>query len=117
MDLRERTRQGLTQEHKQLDLDSFGEIMDNFIHESRCGLLVTKEEGEKDFHVQGAGCGAVVDFYIFLNALPEIFKAMLREMGGPKAFEINKLAEEIAAMLEEGMKDAAAEAAGEKQGE
>lgn len=62
MDLRERTRQGLTQEHKQFDLDSFGEIMDNFIHESRCGLLVTKEEGEKDFHVQGAGCGAVVDF-------------------------------------------------------
>ena len=117
MDLRERARQGLSQEHKQFDLDSFGEIMDNFIHESRCGLLVTKEEGEEDFHVHGAGCGAVVNFYIFMSALPEIFKAMLREMGGPKAFEINKLAKTIAAMLEEEMKDAAAEAAGEKQGE
>lgn len=79
-----------------LNLETFGEMMDKVIEASRLGLLVTKEEGEKDFHVLGAGCGAVMDFYIFLNALPVLFENMLEEMN--HQLEEEKLAE---AMCEE----------------
>lgn len=109
MELKDRARQGLTQELRKLDLVSFGEIMDKFIRESGCALLVEKAEGEEDFHVHGAGCGAVVDFYIFLNALPEIFKAMLREMSRAGKFETGKLAEAIAGMMKAEMVAAAEE--------
>ena len=85
MNLKETAREGLAemkQAGKKLNLDTFGEIMDKFIRESAFGVLAYKDEGEEEFHVKGAGCGAVMDFYIFLNALPALYREMLEEMGG-----------------------------------
>ena len=79
-----------------LNLETFGEMMDKVIEASRLGLLVKKEEGETEFDVLGAGCGAVMDFYIFLNALPVLFEKMLEELNHQlkgQQLEAEKLAE------------------------
>ena len=80
MDLRTKLREELPGKKKELNLENFGEIMDEFIHKSKCGLMVLKEENSDEFQVKGAGCGAVMDFYIFLNAMQPIFMQMLKEM-------------------------------------
>ena len=74
-------RENIEKAHKQgFDLDTFGQLMDKVIKESNVGLLVTKEENSDDWKILGAGCGAVMDFYIFLNALEPLFLKMLEEM-------------------------------------
>ena len=103
MTLKERVRQGLTDEHKGLDIDTFGEIMDRFIRESACALLVHKEEGENEFHVQGVGCGAVTDFYILLNAIGPLYEKMLEEMGGRGEVDVAELAHALCGMLEKSL--------------
>ena len=84
-------------ELKGLNIDTFGEVMDEFIQASRLGMLITKEKNTKDFNVQGVGCGAVMDFYIFLNALPVLFRKMLEEMD--HKLEAEKLAEALCAEM------------------
>lgn len=101
--LKETARQGLQEKKKELNLDTFGEIMDEFIQESACGLVIHKEEGADFFQVEGAGCGAVVDFYIFMNALPDMFRRMLEEMGGKGEVKVEQLAETLADMLRQEM--------------
>ena len=68
MNLKEMVRNWLREKKKELNPDTFGEIMDEFIRESACEMVIHKEEGADFFQVEGAGCGAVVDFYIFMNA-------------------------------------------------
>ena len=94
-------------ELKGLNRDTFGEVMDEFIQASRIGMLITKEKNTKDFNVQGVGCGAVMDFYIFLNALPVLFEKMLEEMNHQLK------AEELAEALCEEMKKTLLKAAKE----
>lgn len=102
------------QKQKQLDLDTFGEIMDEFIHENEVGLAVLKEANSDNWEVKGAGVGAVMDFYIFLNALEPMFVAMLDQM----KWEINpeKLAESLSELIKQSM-IAAAEKARIQEGE
>ena len=73
MDLRTNLRNELPGKKKELNLENFGEIMDEIISRSKLGLMVMKEENSEEFIVKGAGCGAVMDFYIFLNAIQPIF--------------------------------------------
>ena len=80
MDLRTNLRNELPGKKKELNLENFGEIMDEIISKSKLGLMVMKEENSEEFIVKGAGCGAVMDFYIFLNAIQPIFLQMLKEM-------------------------------------
>ena len=85
MDLRktiDTEREAMDKVRKTLNLDTFGEIMDEFIRKSAVGLLVCKKENEEDWTVRGAGCGSVIDFYIMTNAVQPIFLQMLREMKG-----------------------------------
>jgi len=84
-------------ELEELNLETFGEMMEKVIVASRLGLLVTKKEGETEFNVLGAGCGAVMDFYIFLNALPVIFEKMREEMNNELKAE--ELAEALCAEM------------------
>lgn len=94
-------------ELEELNLETFGEMMDKVIEDSRLGLLVTKEEGETEFNVLGAGCGAVLDFYIFLNALPVLFEKMLEEMN--HQLEEEKLAEAMCEWMRKVLIEAAKE--------
>ena len=98
MDLRE----NIKQEKKKLadlDIDTFGEIMNGVIEKSECGLMVTKEAGSNDWKVLGAGCGAVMDFYIFLSALGPIYLKMLQEMKG--GIDAKLLAEKLTEVLKD----------------
>lgn len=109
MDLSENMRNMKPEEMSRLDLDTFGKIMDEFIEQSRCGLAVTKEEGETEWTVHGSGCGPVMDFYIFLNALEPIYMDMLEAMGGRKAMDPEKLARSLCQEVQKSLLAAAKE--------
>ena len=63
----------------ELNLDTFGEIMDKFIHENEIALLVSKEAMTDDWRVrENTGCGPVMQLHILLNALSVVLTDMLR---------------------------------------
>ena len=97
----------MEQKQKHLDLDTFGEIMDDFIHKNKVGLMVLKEADSDDWEVTGVGMGAVMDFYIFLNALEPIYLAMLEQMEG--RMDAEKLAESLSDLVKKCMITAAEE--------
>ena len=107
--LRDTMRKANAEEVHKLDLDSFGKIMDEFIQKSKVGLAVTKEEGDAKWTVHGAGCGAVMDFYIFLNALEPIFLNMLDEMQRAGGIDAEKLAGALCEVMEQSLIEAAKE--------
>ena len=108
MDLKDTIQNGMTPEKaKHLDIDTFGEIMDDFIQKSEVALLIRKKENSKEWDVMGAGCGAIMDFYIFLNALGPILENMLEELervGGE--IYVEKLVKRLAKMIKATMIDA-----------
>ena len=109
MNLKDSMRRDGEALRKSLDLGTFGEAMDGVIRRSDVGLLVKKKAGEAEWTVSGAGCGAVMDFYIFLNALEPIFLRMLKEMeraGG--ALDAERLAGELFGVMKETLVSAAA---------
>lgn len=66
----------------ELNLDTFGEIMDQFIHENEIALLVSKEAMTDDWRVrENTGCCPVMQFYILLNALGVVLADMIRTAG------------------------------------
>lgn len=65
-----------------LTLDSFGEIIDDFLKENEVHMLLSLPEGTLDVQVQdNAGLGSTVQFYILLNAIQPILRAMRGTMG------------------------------------
>lgn len=94
---------------RHLDLETFGEIMDDMIHKSRVGLLVTKEENSDAWQLHGAGYGAVLDFYILLNTLQPIFLQMLEELGRKADENEEMLAKALCQELEKDLIQAAKE--------
>ena len=89
------------------DLDKFGEMMDETIHKSGLAMVVSKGPESDEWHVQGQK-SAVLDLYIFLNALKPIYKAMLEEFRkiGAVEFEREKLAEALGNLLVSTLKEA-----------
>lgn len=65
-----------------LDLDSFGEIMDQFLRDNEIQMILTMEEGTLDVSVEdNVLLGSVVRFYILLNAINPICDSMRKDMG------------------------------------
>lgn len=99
------------QQEKTFDMDSFSEIMEDFIKKNALAMLVTKKENSEKWDVTGAGCGAVMDFYIFLNAIEPIFLRMLDEMKRINAeLDVEHLVDVMAEMIKKGLMAAAEEA-------
>ena len=68
-------------ENKTMNLDTFGEVMDKFIKESKIQMLITLPEGSVDAEVQdNVKAGGVMQFYIMLNAFPSVAKRMKEDM-------------------------------------
>ncbi len=66
----------------ELNLDTFGEIMDRFLRDNEIDMLLTLPKGTQDVTVEdNVGFGAVVQFYILLNAINPIATAMCKQMG------------------------------------
>ncbi len=103
---------------KLLDLDKFGEIIDEFIKKIDVGLFIHKDAGSEEWEVMGAGAGAVLDFYVYLNGLPVIFMAMLKEMDDRNLeMNVEKLAETMSAALKKEMIEAGKEKRKQREAE
>ncbi|MCD8148849.1 MAG: hypothetical protein LUE92_04635 [Clostridiales bacterium] len=67
--------------NKKLDLDSFGELIDEFLEKVEGKMLITMLEGTQKVIVEdNIGAGSVVQFYFMLQAISSISKAIRKEM-------------------------------------
>ena len=64
----------------EMGLDTFGRMMDEVIARSSVRLSVGKRADTRDWYIEGAGYGPVMDFYILLNAVKPIYIRMLDEV-------------------------------------
>lgn len=65
-----------------MDLDKFGEIIDNFLKDNNIAMWITVPEGTLDPVIKdNTGLGPVIKFYILLVALKEIGKQLRSDMG------------------------------------
>lgn len=101
MNLKDNAKKGF-QEAKDsgqhLDMDTFGFLMDEFIRKSACGLTIFKHENEEEFSYKGSDCGGVVDFFILLNAIPQMVKRIQEDFSGGK-IDLEPLADSIAQLV------------------
>lgn len=64
-----------------MDLEKFGEIIDNFLKENHIQMLIEIPEGTLEPDVtDNVGLGSVTKFYILLNSLSAIGKEMEKDM-------------------------------------
>ena len=76
-------------ESKTLNLDAFGEIMDEFLKENKIQMLITLPEGSITPEMRdNVGLGPTLHFYILLKALTTVAKetvdAMSINAGSPE---------------------------------
>ena len=65
-----------------LDLDKFGEIIDDFLKKEEVCMLVKLPEGTLEAEVEdNIGAGSVMQFYFLLQAFESIGKQMRKDMG------------------------------------
>ena len=82
----------------EMNLDNFGEIMDDFLKENHIQMLIDMPEGTIDPVVKdNAGIGAVVKFYIILNSLIPVCEEMKKDIGIPDGYtkEWEKMLDDI----------------------
>ena len=107
--------ESIARKKKQLDLDTFGEIMDKFIHNSAIGVAVYKEEKTDDWQIDGAGLGRVIDFYVYLHGLETLLLGLLREMKRQDAeIDPEKLVPALMEVVSNGLLEAAKKMDGEE---
>lgn len=83
---------------KTLDLDTFGEIMDDFIKRSDIKLLIEMPEGTQEATVTGTGV-ATLDFYIQLNAIIPTLAQVIRDMGGKEKLDTEGVLDGVFEMM------------------
>lgn len=67
-----------------MDLDKFGEIIDNFLKENHVQMLIEMPEGTLEPVVKdNIEAGSVMKFYFLLNAISAVGKEMKKNMGIP----------------------------------
>lgn len=87
----------------ELNLDSFGEIIDRFLMDNEVQMLLTLPKGTLDVQVQdNTGLGSTVQFYIMLNAIKPICDAMVKDMGiDRKSAEWEKVVDTLLGMIKD----------------
>lgn len=67
-----------------MDLEKFGEIIDNFLKENHVQMLIEMPEGTLEPIIKdNIGAGSVMKFYFLLNAISEVGKEMKNDMSIP----------------------------------
>ena len=83
-----------------LNLDKFGEIMDEFIEKTDCSMLIRLPAGSRDAMVEdNIACGSVVQFYFLLTAIETIAKSMFEEMGINDCKDKQEIAESLCVLI------------------
>lgn len=86
----------------ELNMDTFGEIMDKFVKDAHVQLLIDMPEGTTKAKLKdNTGMGAVMQFYIILNAVEQIYQDMCEQM---QLEDTDKLADALCEMFDECMK-------------
>ena len=71
----------------EMNLDNFGEIMDDFLKENHIQMLIDMPEGAINPVVKdNTGRGAFVKFYIILNSLIPVCEEMKKDIGIPYGY-------------------------------
>ncbi len=84
-----------------LNMDSFEEIINDFLTENEVHMLLTMPKGTQDVTVQdNTALGAVVHFFFILKAIAPICKAMREQMGiEPDSEDWAKVVDTMLAMV------------------
>ena len=82
----------------EMNIDTFGEIMNNAITEADIKMLIEMPKGTQEPRVTATGI-STVDFYIILAALKPTMAQMIRDMGGMTAVDVPGVLDEVFAML------------------
>ena len=73
---------------EKMNLDNFGEIMDDFLKKNEIRMLITLPEGSIEPVVEdNVDLGSTVHFYILLNSIGTVCQAMQKDMGIDKKSE------------------------------
>ena len=85
-----------------MNIDAFDDIMDKFINDAHIQLLIDMPEGTTDAELKdNTGMGAVMQFYIILNAVEKIFADMCEQM---ELEDTDVLADSLCNLLNESIK-------------
>lgn len=91
---------------KTLDLDSFGAIMDDFITENECQMLITFPAKSSEPVIRdNMGLGPVLEFYFILNAIRPIFNDMIEQLGGRKNCDVDGLVDGMLKLVRDELMD------------
>lgn len=84
-----------------LNMDTFGEIIDDFLTKNEVYMLLTMPEGTQDVTVRdNTELGPVGQFYFILAAIVPICKAMQEQMGiGAHSADWEKVADAMLGMV------------------
>ncbi len=67
---------------KELNIDTFGEIMDKFMEDHEVVMLIKLPEGSLEAEVEdNIGLGSVPKFYLMLNGMKTIIDQMMNDLG------------------------------------
>ena len=81
-----------------LDLDSFGQIIDDFLKESDCAILIQSPKNSDDVHVEdNLGIGPVGTLYFLLKCIVPVSQDIVRITGSD--WEAEKLAAALAGLV------------------
>ena len=76
----------MNEQPNELNLDKFGEIMDDFLKKNEIRMLVTLPAGSIEPVVEdNVGLGSTVHFYILLNSIATVCQQMQKDMGIDKS--------------------------------
>ena len=89
----------------ELNIETFGEIMDDFLKKNEINLLVTLPEGTLEATLKdNTGCGPVIRFYILLWALKSGMKELVEAMP-IDAVKIPQIYDELFTILKNELKE------------
>ena len=72
----------MNEQPNELNLDKFGEIMDDFLKKNEIRMLVTLPAGSIEPVVEdNVGLGSTVHFYILLNSIGTVCQQLRKDMG------------------------------------
>lgn len=89
-----------------MDLDSFGAIMDDFITENECQMLITFPAKSSEPVIQdNMGGGPVLAFYFILKAISPTFNDLIEILGGRNAVDVQGLVDEMLKLVRDELMD------------
>lgn len=96
--------------YRELNLDTFGKMMDEFIEKNEIRMLITMPEGSIEAEIEdNCGNASVLQFYIVLNVIESIAKKMREDMGNIDAYKWAQVVDSLTDLIKKDLCEEAAE--------